>query len=131
MFFFSSRRRHTRLQGDWSSDVCSSDLPTELLARLQAMLDAVRAALAAHPLGAQIIVAVEVRDPELLTPELADTLLAAGATFCLGLHGKMPPIEEQLVFLRRLWPNPPGCPWNLNREVGAHGHPHAPTQQNP
>src|SRR5688500_19314647 len=25
-FFFSSRRRHTRLQGDWSSDVCSSDL---------------------------------------------------------------------------------------------------------
>src|SRR2546426_11272638 len=28
LFFFSSRRRHTRLQGDWSSDVCSSDLPT-------------------------------------------------------------------------------------------------------
>src|SRR6478735_11170691 len=28
-FFFSSRRRHTRLQGDWSSDVCSSDLPLE------------------------------------------------------------------------------------------------------
>src|SRR5256885_5514891 len=27
-FFFSSRRRHTRLQGDWSSDVCSSDLNT-------------------------------------------------------------------------------------------------------
>src|SRR5205807_4521163 len=25
-FFFSSRRRHTSLQGDWSSDVCSSDL---------------------------------------------------------------------------------------------------------
>src|SRR6266487_5207953 len=26
-FFFSSRRRHTRWTGDWSSDVCSSDLP--------------------------------------------------------------------------------------------------------
>src|SRR6266516_4248446 len=25
-FFFSSRRRHTRSYGDWSSDVCSSDL---------------------------------------------------------------------------------------------------------
>src|SRR6516162_2185411 len=25
-FFFSSSRRHTRLRGDWSSDVCSSDL---------------------------------------------------------------------------------------------------------
>src|SRR5205807_7436667 len=27
LLFLSSRRRHTRLQGDWSSDVCSSDLP--------------------------------------------------------------------------------------------------------
>src|SRR3989440_7527650 len=26
-FFFSSRRRHTRSDRDWSSDVCSSDLP--------------------------------------------------------------------------------------------------------
>src|SRR5207248_5167343 len=28
-FFFSSRRRHTRSYGDWSSDVCSSDLEIE------------------------------------------------------------------------------------------------------
>src|SRR2546426_2831753 len=35
-FFFSSRRRHTRLQGDWSSDVCSSDL---VLRRLRSQLD--------------------------------------------------------------------------------------------
>src|SRR5438876_525772 len=28
-FFFSSRRRHTRWTGDWSSDVCSSDLPSK------------------------------------------------------------------------------------------------------
>src|SRR5437879_11120598 len=28
LFFFSSRRRHTRYIGDWSSDVCSSDLET-------------------------------------------------------------------------------------------------------
>src|SRR5256886_4678479 len=27
VFFFSSRRRHTRFDCDWSSDVCSSDLP--------------------------------------------------------------------------------------------------------
>src|SRR3712207_9052395 len=27
VFFFSSRRRHTRYWRDWSSDVCSSDLP--------------------------------------------------------------------------------------------------------
>ena len=28
IFFFSSRRRHTRYWRDWSSDVCSSDLNT-------------------------------------------------------------------------------------------------------
>src|SRR6266850_3815364 len=43
-FFFSSRRRHTRLQGDWSSDVCSSDLdairiPMMVLAFLGAVLN--------------------------------------------------------------------------------------------
>src|SRR5256886_4959045 len=29
-FFFSSRRRHTRFDCDWSSDVCSSDLANRL-----------------------------------------------------------------------------------------------------
>src|SRR5882672_12161537 len=32
-FFFSSRRRHTRSLCDWSSDVCSSDLPGPLRRR--------------------------------------------------------------------------------------------------
>src|SRR5437879_4440089 len=31
-FFFSSRRRHTRYIGDWSSDVCSSDLTVDVQA---------------------------------------------------------------------------------------------------
>src|SRR5438046_3869007 len=31
-FFFSSRRRHTRLVSDWSSDVCSSDLIADVRA---------------------------------------------------------------------------------------------------
>src|SRR2546430_943941 len=38
-FFFSSRRRHTRFDCDWSSDVCSSDLlsiPADLRALLRA-----------------------------------------------------------------------------------------------
>src|SRR5437899_7426307 len=30
VFFFSSRRRHTRCLSDWSSDVCSSDLKLRL-----------------------------------------------------------------------------------------------------
>src|SRR5256885_13157775 len=47
-FFFSSRRRHTRLQGDWSSDVCSSDLdvrkvqPVDGVAFVMAFDDCVR-----------------------------------------------------------------------------------------
>src|ERR1035441_5673151 len=32
MFFFSSRRRHTRCLSDWSSDVCSSDLMSAVMA---------------------------------------------------------------------------------------------------
>src|SRR2546430_11286788 len=37
-FFFSSRRRHTRFDCGWSSDVCSSDLPTgrDVIAALDA-----------------------------------------------------------------------------------------------
>src|SRR2546430_4791371 len=36
-FFFSSRRRHTRFDCDWSSDVCSSDLVTFLATSSKAM----------------------------------------------------------------------------------------------
>src|SRR5205085_8110512 len=40
-FFFSSRRRHTRFDCDWSSDVCSSDLhPAEIYADLARLLGA-------------------------------------------------------------------------------------------
>src|SRR5690348_17863936 len=41
-FFFSSRRRHTRWTGDWSSDVCSSDLlrPVEQMRRRAATISA-------------------------------------------------------------------------------------------
>src|SRR2546430_3184297 len=36
-FFFSSRRRHTRFDCDWSSDVCSSDLFQQLRNMVQLM----------------------------------------------------------------------------------------------
>src|SRR5256885_3660840 len=56
VFFFSSRRRHTRLQGDWSSDVCSSDLQAPQLEAERAV-----GAVSAPPLaqlGAAGVVAV-------------------------------------------------------------------------
>src|SRR2546421_1821078 len=45
LFFFSSRRRHTRSDRDWSSDVCSSDL---LPARRVVIVDSQRPSR--HPL---------------------------------------------------------------------------------
>src|SRR6266702_3960289 len=39
LFFFSSRRRHTRWPRDWSSDVCSSDLPILIQGRKDHMAD--------------------------------------------------------------------------------------------
>src|SRR5690242_13169637 len=42
-FFFSSRRRHTILTCDWSSDVCSSDLPLTPLSKQKGIEFQVRA----------------------------------------------------------------------------------------
>src|SRR2546429_5765920 len=38
VFFFSSRRRHTRCSRDWSSDVCSSDLEVLEFDKLRELL---------------------------------------------------------------------------------------------
>src|SRR6266480_475195 len=50
-FFFSSRRRHTRLTCDWSSDVCSSDLPALVAAPLEEAIRGDEAAALAKRLG--------------------------------------------------------------------------------
>src|SRR5438094_997233 len=42
-FFFSSRRRHTMSYGDWSSDVCSSDLVLSVAARFEVTSADIRA----------------------------------------------------------------------------------------
>ncbi|CAN7434378.1 DUF72 domain-containing protein [Variovorax sp. LjRoot84] len=95
-----------------------SQMP-ELLQRLRHMLQALPALRPSAPDG---VIAVEVRNPEFLTPAFADVLREAGATYCLGLHPKMPPIGEQLPVLRALWPGPLVCRWNLNRLHGAYGY---------
>src|SRR5690606_39799845 len=46
LFFFSSRRRHTRFSRDWSSDVCSSDLE-ELMLRFSTYVRLVKLTLKA------------------------------------------------------------------------------------
>src|SRR6266850_5184948 len=69
-FFFSSRRRHTRLQGDWSSDVCSSDLTGTRLDRVT------------YDLGAERYL----RTGEILPDAVFDELRAADAIY-LGAVG--------------------------------------------
>ena len=101
------------LPGPWLSR-----LP-ELLQRLARLL---RAQPALRPLAPDAVLAVEVRDPALVSPELAAVLRAAGATYCLGLHPKLPPLAEQLPLLRALWPGPLVCRWNLNPLHGAYGY---------
>lgn len=91
----------------------------DVLMRLDAMLAAASAAVAQ---SCGTILAVEVRNKEFLTPEFARVLKQAGAVYCLGLHAKMPPIEEQLPMLRALWPAPLVCRWNLHRKHGAFGY---------
>src|SRR5258707_3740892 len=44
-FFFSSRRRHTRYWRDWSSDVCSSDLSSDLNANWKRETSGIRVEL--------------------------------------------------------------------------------------
>jgi len=90
-----------------------------LLARLGEMLEALPAL---KPIAPDAVIAVEVRDPQLLCPAFADMLRSVGATFCMGLHAKMPPIEDQLPMLRALWPGPLVCRWNLHRRHGRYGY---------
>jgi uncharacterized protein YecE (DUF72 family) len=102
-----------------------SPLPLPLLARLDEVFERLRALLRALPSIAaapDAVIAVEVRDPEFLTPAFASLLRECGATYCLGLQAKMPPIDGQLPMLRAMWPGPLVCRWNLNPVNGAYGY---------
>jgi uncharacterized protein YecE (DUF72 family) len=103
------------------------DRMPEQIARLHTLLSTIPDIRAA----AGGVVAVEVRDPQWLTPEFTDALRDVGATYCLGLHAKMPAIAEQLPILRALWPGPLVCRWNLNPLHGAYGYEDAERQYEP
>src|SRR2546430_12006419 len=79
-FFFSSRRRHTRFDCDWSSDVCSSDLPDGLYGLARADLDRLLA-------GAPVTAAGEVTAPV--------RLRVIGTAFFDGEHRGGPDRRDQ------------------------------------
>lgn len=103
-----------------------SPLTPAMLLRMPEQFERLRALLVALPdirsMAPDGVIAVEVRDPEWLQPEFVELLREAGATYCLGLHPKLPPIEAQLPLLRALWPGPLVCRWNLNRIHGPFGY---------
>jgi hypothetical protein len=84
--------------------------PRQLMDRLDALWAAVRPALPAGTL-----LALELRDAALLGPALAARLQAQGIRYCLGLHDRLPPAEQQLPLLRATWPGDLVCRWNLQR----------------
>ncbi|MGQ0699560.1 MAG: DUF72 domain-containing protein [Panacagrimonas sp.] len=103
-----------------------SPLPAHLLQHLPDVIRSIGSMLRAlpslRPAAPDGVIAVEVRDPGFLTPAFAEVLRETGATYCIGLHAKMPPINEQLPMLRALWPGPLVCRWNLHRRHGAFGY---------
>jgi len=103
-----------------------SPLPLAMLDRMPEQLDRLHAMLVALPslrdVAPEAVVAVEVRDPEWLTPDFVAVLKETGARYCLGLHPKLPPIQEQLPLLRAMWPGPLVCRWNLHRIHGPFGY---------
>ena len=96
------------------------------LMQLEQLALAVQTQLADMPAAQRPIVAFEVRDPDWLRPDVAphfaQILRNAGATYCLGLHAKMPRMAEQLPMLRALWPGPLVCRWNVNPVFGPYGY---------
>ncbi len=87
--------------------------PAALHARLVASVEAMRGPLQRHAPGA--LLALELRDPALLTPDLAALLSGHGVRYTLGLHDRMPTIDAQLPMLRATWPGDLVCRWNLQR----------------
>lgn len=99
-----------------------SPLPPQLLASMNEQLDRLHAMLLALPKPPAGVIAVEVRNPDWLGPELVSLLRDAGARYCVGLHPKLPPLQEQLPLLRAMWPGPLVVRWNLNRLHGPYGY---------
>ena len=95
------------------------DRMDDCLARLDALLTALPSLRERCPDG---LIAIEVRDAQWLSEDFAQLLRRHGACYCLGLHPKLPPITDQLWLLRRLWPSPLVCRWNLHRSHGPFGY---------
>lgn len=112
-----------------------SPLPPQWLHRLpevfQRLADMIETLPDLRATAPDAVVAVEVRDPEFITPEFGELLKRVGASYCLSLHPKLPPIDRQLPLLRMLWPRPLVCRWHMHRRHGPYGYAEAEKQYTP
>jgi len=98
-----------------------SPLPRSLVEDASLLIERLDAFFAALPreLGSRVpLYALELRNPELLTPRLMRMLARAGVRYCVGLHDRMPEVERQEAALRALDGEEPGplvVRWNLHR----------------
>lgn len=98
-----------------------SPLPRSLVEDSSLLIERLETFFATLPkeLGGRTpVYALELRNPELLTPRLMRMLGRAGVRYCVGLHDRMPEIERQETALRVLDGEEPGplvVRWNLHR----------------
>src|SRR6266568_8802007 len=119
LFFFSSRRRHTRWNCDWSSDVCSSDLGGLHESTAQRLLAAARE----HAVSTLGLVEATDENPDKIAQQLgltgwlvkpADPGEVTATVRRLierrrlqqrtGILGASPPIQEVLVKIEQMAP---------------------------
>jgi len=98
-----------------------SPLPRSLVEGASLLVERLEAFFAALPremAGREPLYALELRNPELLTPRLMRMLARAGVRYCVGLHDRMPEVERQEAALKALDGETPGplvVRWNLHR----------------
>jgi len=85
----------------------------------QRFADALHGFLAAVRAGApQALLAVEVRDPEVLVDPFFQVLADCAARYCIGVHARMPTVAEQAERAGRVGPGPLVVRWNLHSGFG-------------
>src|SRR5256886_7191950 len=125
LFFFSSRRRHTRFDCDWSSDVCSSDLSRRRQRRVRRGRQVAPGAHAALVFdGAGYHVAKDLAIPENITlvslPPYAPELnpIETSGSVCVATNSPSP-YSKVTIFRARLvgWRD---AIWSANRKQMLH-----------
>src|SRR6266568_4647949 len=115
-FFFSSRRRHTRWNCDWSSDVCSSDLASLGcgLATAEGFLIAMRFL---QGLGAAIVLPAALSIVMNMFPEGAERNKALGVWGAIGASGAAVGVMAGGLLTRYAVSTAPRVGWGTARTV--------------